>query len=449
MIFATNQPMNSSDALIWHAEADPVLRSTVSAVWFLADAPHPQRMRATVERMVADLPRFRQRVVDARPRPYWRPVAEVDIDAHYEYRTLPDGASRDDVMRLAEAAVAEPFDRSRPLWQVTVVDGLPDGGAALMIKVHHAIADGIGLVLMLGALVDFEPDPAVRIGSMLSMEGDDEPRPRRPMSAALRAAFVRPVQSARNATKMVVSATRLVLPTRRPLSPTMRQRSGQFTLHTRRVPLATLRGAGKSVGGTLNDAFVAVVLDAIDRYHVAAGSNCERIRVHMPINIRNDYTATAAGNLFVPARVVMPTKAMPAAERVRRVHRHLAKVRAEPALPHVNTVSALIQKLGVPISWWIIGGMMKGVDVLASNVPGPQCPLFVSGVRIDEFYAFGPPAGAALNVTLFSFDGVASLGVTVDGGAVDDATAFMACLDEAVAALAPAPHSAPTPVSPL
>jgi len=85
---------------------------------------------------------------------------------------------------------------------------------------------------------------------------------------------------------------------------------------------------------------------------------------------------------------------------------------------------------------------MKGVDVLASNVPGPQCPLYVSGVRIEEFYAFGPPAGAAVNVTLFSFDGAASLGVTIDDAAVAEAHGFMACLDEALAALETTPAAA-------
>jgi hypothetical protein len=79
--------------------------------------------------------------------------------------------------------------------------------------------------------------------------------------------------------------------------------------------------------------------------------------------------------------------------------------------------------------------MMKGVDVLASNVPGPNFPLYVAGVRVERFHAFGPPAGAALNVTLFSYDGTVNLGITIDEAAITDRHRFLRCLDEAIADL--------------
>ncbi len=75
---------------------------------------------------------------------------------------------------------------------------------------------------------------------------------------------------------------------------------------------------------------------------------------------------------------------------------------------------------------------MKGVDVLASNVPGPNFPLYVAGVKVDRFHAFGPPAGAALNITLFSYDGSINLGITTDEAAVTDRELFLRCLDEAI-----------------
>ncbi len=105
----------------------------------------------------------------------------------------------------------------------------------------------------------------------------------------------------------------------------------------------------------------------------------------------------------------------------------------EPALGHINTVSAAIQRLGKPISRWIIGGMMKGVDVLASNVPGPDFPLLLAGAQIEQFYAFGPPAGAALNATLFSYDGNVGIALTIDGAAITDQARFGYCLDQVIA----------------
>ena len=223
------------------------------------------------------------------------------------------------------------------------------------------------------------------------------------------------------------------MPNRKPLSPMMVHRSSDLCLDTATLPFETLRRAGKQVGGSLNDAFIALVLDALDRYHDRYGTDCDKIRIHMPINIRDASTADHAGNQFVPARIVMNVGDDDAEGRLRRVSKHLAAVRQEPALRWVNSVSAAIQRLGVPISRRIIGGMMKGVDVLASNVAGPPCPLYLAGEHVEEFYAFGPPAGAALNITLFSYDKTVHLGVTTVAAAVESRRHFMGCLDEAIA----------------
>jgi hypothetical protein len=239
--------------------------------------------------------------------------------------------------------------------------------------------------------------------------------------------------AARNARRSIASIARLVMPTRKPLSPVMTRRSDELCLDVATLPFSTLRNAGKAVGGSVNDSFVSLVLDAIDRYHAQNGVSSDRIRIHMPINIRDGATADRAGNQFVPARIVMDLGENDTEDRLRRVSGHLAAVRREPALEWVNTVSAAIQRLGVPISRRIIGGMMKGVDVLASNVAGPPCPLYLAGEHVEEFYAFGPPAGAALNITLFSYDNTVHLGVTSVAVAVESREQFMACLGAAIA----------------
>lgn len=425
-----DETMSSSDALIWHIEQDPLLRSTVMSVWFLDQPPSPERMRATVQRMVSQLPRLRQRVVSGRPRPSWVEVDRLDVDDHYRYEHLGGNAERGEVLALAQHWVREPFDRSRPLWQLGIFSGLADGRGALVLKVHHAIADGVGLMLMLAALADLEPNPAHRlaVADVVSPSAPTARPPRRFLRIARH-----PIASLRSAARSAVSIARLVMPNRRPLSQLMTGRSNQLCLDVKSLPFDTLRGAARQAGASLNDGFVSLVLDTLDRYHQRYGADCARVRIHMPINIRDAATADRAGNQFVPARIVMHVGDDDTEGRLRRVSKHLAAVRQEPALRWVNTVSAAIQRLGVPISRRIIGGMMKGVDVLASNVAGPPCPLYLAGERVDEFYAFGPPAGAALNVTLFSYNNTIHLGVTSVAAAVDSRRHFMACLDEAIA----------------
>ncbi|MEO8266175.1 MAG: wax ester/triacylglycerol synthase domain-containing protein [Ilumatobacteraceae bacterium] len=425
-----DETMSSSDALIWHIEQDPQLRSTVMSVWFLQRPPSPERMHGTVERMVSQLPRLRQRVVDDRPRPRWVAADRFDADAHYRYEDLGGDAGRDDVMARAQAWVREPFDRSRPLWQLGIFSGLADGRGALVLKLHHAIADGVGLMLMLAALADLEPNPRHRLAlaDVVTVPAPITRVPRHVTNLVLH-----PVATVRNAVRSAVSIIKLVMPNRRPMSTLMTGRSTELCLDTKALPLDTLRCAGKQAGGSLNDAFIGLVLDTLDRYHERSGVSCDQVRIHMPINIREAATADRAGNQFVPARIVMKVGDDTTEGRLRRVSKHLAAVRQEPALRWVNSVSAAIQRLGVPISRRVIGGMMKGVDVLASNVAGPPCPLYLAGEHVQEFYAFGPPAGAALNITLFSYDNTVHLGVTTVATAVDSRHLFMRCLDEAIA----------------
>jgi diacylglycerol O-acyltransferase len=425
-----DETMSSSDALIWHIEQDPQLRSTVMSVWFLERPPSPERMRATVDRMVLQLPRLRQRVVDDRPRPRWVDAEQFDVDHHYRYQDLGGAADRDDVLARAQQWVREPFERSRPLWQLGIFSGLADGRGALVLKLHHAIADGVGLMLMLAALADLEPNPRHRpaLSDVVKLPTPVARAPRRAST------FIRhPAATTRSAVRSALSIMKLVMPARTPLSRLMTGRSSDLCLDVQSLPFATLRLAGKQTGGSLNDAFIALVLDTLDRYHERYGTDCDRIRIHMPINIRDAATADRAGNQFVPARIVMDVGNDDTESRLRRVTKHLAAVRDEPALRWVNSVSAAIQRFGVPISRRVIGGMMKGVDVLASNVAGPPCPLYLAGEHVEEFYAFGPPAGAAVNITLFTYDSTVYLGVTTVAGAIDSRRVFMTCLDEAIA----------------
>jgi WS/DGAT/MGAT family acyltransferase len=329
------------------------------------------------------------------------------------------------------------------------VSGLADGRAAIVIKVHHAIADGIGLVLMLAAFTDLEPNPQRPLdppGNVIDFRVERpvySPWQRRwfKTKRCTQAFVASPRRHIASSLAVASSAMRLIWPSRTPLSPVMTGRSGRFCLDTRTVAFHDFKGAGRELGGSLNDTFVTAVVDAIDRYHFELGkregsrTRLARLRVHMPVDVRAGRTATVAGNQFVPARVTIDVPHGRPAHRVSSVRVQLARLQDEPALTHINTVGALVLKFGKRTAQWVLGGMMQGVDVLASNVPGPNFPLYVAGAKIEQFHAFGPPAGAAINVTLFSYDGKVNLGITTDEAAVTDRALFLRCIDEALASI--------------
>lgn len=464
--------MSESDSVLWHIERDPLLRSTITSVWFLDSVPDRARMDAVVERIVAGIPRLHQRVVDEQPGvapPRWADDPHVDLEYHYTWARLPGRRpGRRQVLDHAQRMAARAFDKDRPLWELCVVEGLPGKRAAFIMKVHHAIADGLGMVQLLQHMVDLEAVPANRAdeastgeagGSAAASEVDQRLRIEAPVwaipgarSLAHRIASEAKTgarigkASLRTATDLLRdprgtieqlgrttgSIARVVKPATTPLSPAMTERSLNTHFEAIAVPFGPLKASARSVDATLNDAFVAITLDALKRYHDAIGHPCNAVRMNMPISVRGGERSNNFDNQFVPARMVLPLSDADPAERIGEVQQLLREVRAEPALPHVNDISGVISRFGPAAAVSILGAMLKGVDITTSNVPGPPFPVFMAGARVEEFYAFGPLAGAAINITLFSYDGTVHLGINSDRAAVDDLALLSRCLHAAI-----------------
>ncbi len=450
--------MSESDALIWRIERNPLLRSTIVAVWLLDEVPERDRMDAAVERAVARLPRLSQRVVDDPvTTPRWVVDEYFDLESHYSWlRLSTDKVRRDDVLSFARRLGDRAFDKDRPPWELVVIDELTKGRAAIVMKVHHAIADGLGMVEMLAHMVDLGADGSeddedgdearvleeARESALSRMPGQavlhraaqEASTGRRIGEATLRAAAEfakRPLDSIQQLSKTTGSVARIIKPTTTPLSPLMTGRSMSGRFDTIRRPFADVRRAAKAVDGTLNDAFIAIVLEGLWRYHDAHGEACDRLRLHMPISVRRADEIGDATNRIVPMRFEVEVGPAEPLERVESVQATLRAAREEPALQYVNDISAGIARLGQSAALSLIGSMMLGCDVTASNVPGPPFPVWMAGSRIDQFYAFGPPVGTAVNVTLFSYDGTVHLAVHTDRAAVTDGDLLVESMEAA------------------
>ena len=458
--------MSESDSVLWHIERDPLLRSTITSVWFLDSAPDRARMDAVVDRMVAKVPRLHQRVVDEQPgvaTPRWADDPQLDVDYHYSWARLPGRrVSRRDVLDYAQRAAARAFDKDRPLWELVVVDGLPGKRAAFIMKVHHAIADGLGMVQLLSHMVDVERDAEATEPTEITPvapEIVDRLRVEAPVWAipGARSVAHRIASEAKTGARLgraslktatdllrdprgtieqlgrtTGSIARVVKPATAPLSTVMHDRSINTHFEAVSVPFSAFKAAARAADGTLNDVFVAVTLDALKRFHDAAGRPCSEVRMNMPISVRGGDGANNFDNQFVPARMVLPLSEAEPEQRIGEVKELLRAARAEPALPHVNDISGVIGRFGPSAAVSILGAMLKGVDITTSNVPGPPFPVFMAGARVEEFYAFGPLAGAAINITLFSYDGTVHLGVNSDRAAVGDHELLARCLRAAI-----------------
>jgi diacylglycerol O-acyltransferase len=243
-------------------------------------------------------------------------------------------------------------------------------------------------------------------------------------------AVVDPVGSVKTAADVAASAARMMAPVRAPLSPIMTERSLSLRFDVLTAPLEETKRAAKTVGGKLNDAFLAAVAGGLRRYHERHGAPVDLLRTTMPINIRAEGSQTLAGNQFVPARFLVPVGEADPAERMRRISELVSRQRAEPALPFTDRIAGILNRLPTTAVTQLFGSMLKGVDFVTSNVPGAPVPVFLAGARMEAHIAFGPLSGAATNVTLVSYLDDLNVGINTDAAAIPDPDVLVECLQE-------------------
>jgi WS/DGAT/MGAT family acyltransferase len=425
--------MSGSDALLWTIERDPVLRSTVVVVCVLDRSPDVDRIRGRVAGASTQFPRLHQRVETSPMQPpRWSDV-DVDLDQHIQRVALPRPGSMRQLLDLAGTMAGEAFDPARPLWRALVVDGLEHGRSALVIKVHHAVTDGVGGIGLLPLLTD---SPAARQRGTRPPGRSSPSSPRAALQvvstvgSAVGGAITHPMSALRTAPRLGRSAVKLLAPAAHPCSPLLTGRGIDRHLTTIDLPRRDLERTARATGATVNDVFLAAVIGGVARYHTRHGVQVEQLRVTMPISTRQDRDATG-GNRFVPVRFVAPAAISDPVQRIHALGQIVRRWRGEPALGLSSVIAEALERLPGDATTKLFGSMLKGVDVVATNVPGLTRRASIGGAEITTMFGFAPTAGAALNVALVSHVDRCCIGITVDSAAVPDPADLTTSLQEA------------------
>lgn len=453
--------MGVFDAVMWGVETDPLLRSVITVVVFLDKDPDRETLKKRLEEMTLRVPALRRRVVGnpvSLVPPRWEST-DFDFDYHVQFRHAPGNRDERAVLEIAEHMAEQDFDRARPLWEMFVVEGMTDGRAALVMKIHHAITDGVGGMAMAASLFDLTDDPTARPDEELPTPDDDdvadimdriaegvEYSAKTVLDQAksvagkgkdfVGSAVANPVGAVKGSVDFTASAARILAPASTPLSPVMRGRSLGVHFAVLTMPLEHLKQAGKRNGGTLNDAYMALVAGAVARYHERHGvsvADAPAVRVNMPVNLRPRSDAPATGNRWVPARFPLPLGPAEPAARINDFHPLLKQARTEPALEISEPIFRLLTSLPRPATTALAGGLMKGTDVAATNVPGPPIQVYVAGARVQALIPFAPKGGAAMNVAMMTYAGTAQFGINLDTAAIYDHDVMIECIAETVA----------------
>ncbi len=430
-----------------------------------------ERVRGLMEAGLHRMPRYRQRIarVPLFDHPVWVDDAHFNLAYHVRHTHLPRPGDERQLKRLAGRLMSQQLDRGKPLWEMWVVEGLDEGRFAIITKVHHCMIDGVGSVELMASVMrpSPEPDPALA-----------EPPPRwlpRPAPGGFR--LLMDELSHRGVAPLSVLAT--TSETVRAPRATLARAAGALTAiaeavgagvsassptpfnveigpHRRfdwtTMELAEMRAIRARLGGTVNDVVLAVLSGALRRFLRRRGISVDGMdfRAMLPVNVRSDADRRELGN-----RVAMLVTRLPLDERdpCRRLERVVAETRAakqsQQALG-MQTLEELSDRTFTTLltQFARLAARAQPYNLVVTNVPGPQFPVYVEGARMVACHPLVPLfPNQALGVALFSYDGRVEWGFNADWDAVPDLHELVDAVDAEFALLRDAASHAPEPAA--
>ncbi len=450
---ATVPPTNSSrlsplDASFLHIE-DNVSHMHIGSVGIF-DGPVPayDDVVATIAGKLALVPRYRQvvrRVPADLGRPVWVDDPHFRIEYHVRNTALPSPGGAEELRRLVGRLMSQALDRTKPLWEMWVVEGLEDGQWALVSKVHHCMVDGVSGSELLAVTMDLSPVPSDPV---------DEPFVPRPAPSSLRLAFSAAADMARDPYEQLRALRAATRVPRRAVAQTLEVVGGLFQLVglVRPTPPTSLNGPigphrrwawaettvdnvkriRKELGGTFNDVVLTAITAGFRQLLLSRGEPVERVlRTLVPVSVRGrDTSGMAVGDGRLDNQVSAMVAELPIdlAEPVARLEvirdqmaglKESKEALAGEALTSLSGFAPpVLLAMGTRLA---AKSAQRAINTVTTNVPGPQLPLYLLGRRMRRAYPY-VPLGAQLRITvaIFSYDGQVNVGVTGDyDGAAD------------------------------
>jgi diacylglycerol O-acyltransferase / wax synthase len=410
------------------AEQGPVSMAVGGVLIFESEIGH-ERLIERIGSRLHLIPRYRQRLQQAASgitNPVWVDDDHFDIRWHVRVTRLSAPGSDTQLAELIGTEMSRRLDRARPLWEVTLVERLDGGRCAVLAKMHHALVDGvaaidIGTVILdptpepldLGAEAEWAPKPYDRRKHLARMMTVPVLRAQRALlESAQRALTTDPRRAAddlRRATDLLTQLART-----RPAAPMTSLNRGigpnrSYALQT--APLQALKDAAKPHGATVNDAILAAVAGMLRV--VAPGVDPVAL---VPVSVRQ--AGDEGGNRFSTVLVDLPAHDPDPVARMQAVHEQMASLKGSAA---VRAGALLVGASGwaPPLVSSTLARAMSGVrafNLVVSNLPGPQQPFYLAGVRLERVHPVVPlnPSSQGLTVGVLSYDGTVCFGLLAD-----------------------------------
>jgi WS/DGAT/MGAT family acyltransferase len=424
-----------------------------------------ERFRALIEASIHRIPRYRQRLawIPIVKQPVWVDDARFNLHYHLRHAQLPHPGDERSLKRFAGHVMSQQLDRGKPLWEMWVVEGIEGGRFALILKAHHCMIDGVGSAELMASIMrptaDEEPRldrppprwiprPAPQPFELLLRDVARHGRDPVLLAGALRQALARPraaVTGLYEAARSVAEAVGVGL---HPASPT--PFNVDIGPHRRfdwtDIDLEAVRAIKGRHQATVNDVVLAVLTGALRRFFRHRGIAVEALdfRAMLPVNVRGTGDG-ALGNRVTMMVARLPLDERDPEHRLARVATETRELKASRQAAGVKVIEELGDWTfnGLFVQFARLTAQMRPFNVVVTNVPGPQFPIYVLGARMTACYPLVPLyRNQALGVALFSYDHRLYWGFNADWDALPDLHDLVVGVQEEFALLAGASRSA-------
>jgi diacylglycerol O-acyltransferase / wax synthase len=455
-----NDRLTGLDTSFLHLE-DATSHMHVASVMIFAGPPPPyDELLEAFERRLPLVPRYRQRlalVPLGQGRPKWVDDPHLNLRYHVRSAALPSPGSEDQLKDLAGRVFSQQLDRDKPLWEVWLVEGLEDDRFAVLSKTHHALVDGISGVDIMSVLFDTSPEPAAPTGPGNRWLPRPLPSRAQLLGEALVERATLPGEITRSVRALLRGPRRILEGVRdaavgvgamawaglnpAPPSPYNRQIGPHRRFTWVRADLRDLKAIKDDLGGTVNDVVLATVAGALGKHLRRRGQNTDglELKAMVPVSVRQDVERGGLGNRVAAMMAPLPVWCQEPVARLDIVREELSDLKSGGQAVGAQVLTEL-SGFAPPTILGQASRLMsrqRFFNLVVTNVPGPQFPLYLLGRRmLDPFPMVPLASGQGVGVALLSYDGRINFGLVGDFDLMWDLDDLAVDLEESLAELA-------------
>ncbi|GAB2654241.1 wax ester/triacylglycerol synthase family O-acyltransferase [Arenimonas aestuarii] len=397
-------------------------------------------LRKVIEQKFLAYPRFRQKAVDGPTGAFWQDDPDFDLDWHIRLTALPGKGGKRELERLTSQLASTPLDKSKPLWQFHLVERY-DGGSALISRIHHCYADGIALVQVLLSLTEMGEDDKRKQSLAKRWLKKEEHAPVAKRVGAIdryvqlgNKMLEKGMDFYRDPTLAAVLASEgvdiareigLALALSDDPDTVLKGRLGVSKRVAWAEPLALdeVKSVSRALRCTVNDILLASATGALRSYMIERGEQLDgiTIRATVPVNLRPLEHAKQLGNHFGLVFLELPVGEPNPMRRLERVAESMKLLRKSRQAVATFGALAAVGMAPPAVQSFALEMFSRKASAVATNVPGPQMPLYLGGSKIRDLMFWVPQNGSiGLGISILSYNGAVHFGLIADAKLMPD-----------------------------